>query len=132
MAGSLQEFSAVWLGLMALALVSTGVVAGVLAGMLGVGGGIVIVPVLYHVFTLMGVDESVRMHVAVGTSLATIVPTSIMSARAHRLRGSLNPAILARLVPPIDVLWGSSRKKGGVDSRHRRQVSAACDSYGRA
>jgi hypothetical protein len=101
MAGGLQDFSAAWLGLMALALVSTGVVAGVLAGMLGVGGGIVIVPVLYHVFTLMGVDESVRMHVAVGTSLATIVPTSIMSARAHRLRGSLNPAILGRLVPPV-------------------------------
>lgn len=97
----LQGFSPLWLVSMALALVSTGVVAGVLAGMLGVGGGIVIVPVLYHVFTLMGVDESVRMHVAVGTSLATIVPTSIMSARAHRLRGSLDPAMLKRLVPPV-------------------------------
>ena len=103
MAAGLDGFSAGWLVMMALALVATGVVAGVLAGMLGVGGGIVIVPVLYHVFTLMGVDESVRMHVAVGTSLATIVPTSIMSARAHRRRGSLNPAILARLVPPVIV-----------------------------
>lgn len=97
----LQGFSPLWLASMVLALVSTGVVAGVLAGLLGVGGGIVIVPVLYHVFTLMGVDESVRMHVAVGTSLATIVPTSIMSARAHRLRGSLDPAMLKRLVPPV-------------------------------
>jgi uncharacterized protein len=68
-----------------------------------VGGGIVIVPVLYHVFTLLGIDESVRMHVAVGTSLATIVPTSIMSARAHRKRGSLNPDILRRLVPAVVV-----------------------------
>lgn len=103
MTGALQGFSPLWLTSMALALVMTGVVAGVLAGMLGVGGGIVIVPVLYHVFTLMGLDESVRMHVAVGTSLATIVPTSIMSARAHRRRGSLNSAILARLVPPVVV-----------------------------
>jgi uncharacterized membrane protein YfcA len=101
MAGTLQGFSPLWLTSMALALVLTGVVAGLLAGMLGVGGGIVIVPVLYHVFTLMGLDESVRMHMAVGTSLATIVPTSIMSARAHRRRGSLNPSILARLVPPV-------------------------------
>lgn len=99
----LQGYSPLWLGTLALALVATGVVAGVLAGMLGVGGGIVIVPVLYHVFTLMGLDESVRMHMAVGTSLATIVPTSIMSARAHRRRGSLNPAILKRLVPPVVV-----------------------------
>jgi uncharacterized membrane protein YfcA len=49
-----------------------------------VGGGIVIVPVSYHIFTLLGTDESVRMHVTVGTSLATIIPTSIMSSRAHR------------------------------------------------
>ena len=105
----LDGYSPLWLATMAVALVSTGVVAGVLAGMLGVGGGIVIVPVLYHVFTLMGVDESVRMHVAVGTSLATIVPTSIMSARAHRRRGSLNPDMLKRLVPPVlvGVLVGS-------------------------
>ena len=92
-----------WIVLMAMSLTLTGVVAGVLAGLLGVGGGIVIVPVLYHVFTLMGVDADVRMHMAVGTSLATIVPTSIMSARAHRRRGSLDPAILRRLVPPVCV-----------------------------
>jgi len=49
-----------------------------------VGGGIVIVPVRYHIFTLLGTDESVRMHVTVGTSLATSIPTSIMSSRAHR------------------------------------------------
>jgi uncharacterized protein len=84
-----QQHSTVWLLSLALALLATGLVAGVLAGLLGVGGGIVIVPVLYHLFTLLGIDESVRMHVTVGTSLATIVPTSIMSSRAHRQRGSL-------------------------------------------
>ena len=99
----LQGHSALWLLALAVSLVLTGLVAGVLAGLLGVGGGIVIVPVLYHVFSLLGVDEAVRMHVAVGTSLATIVPTSIMSARAHRKRGSLNPDILRRLVPGVVV-----------------------------
>lgn len=101
--------STAWLLGLAAALLVTGVVAGVLAGLLGVGGGIVIVPVLYHLFTLLGIDESVRMHVAVGTSLATIIPTSIMSARAHRRRGSLNRELLGRLIPPVvvGVLIGS-------------------------
>ncbi|MBA4266196.1 MAG: hypothetical protein C0453_14030, partial [Comamonadaceae bacterium] len=79
-----DQYSAAWLIGLVLALLATGLVAGTLAGLLGVGGGIVIVPVLFHLFTLLGIDESVRMHVAVGTSLATIIPTSIMSARAHR------------------------------------------------
>ena len=98
-----NQYSTAWLLGLAAALLATGLVAGVLAGLLGVGGGIVIVPVLYHLFTLLGIDESVRMHVTVGTSLATIVPTSIMSARAHRKRGSLNPDILRRLVPAVVV-----------------------------
>jgi uncharacterized membrane protein YfcA len=115
----LQGHSALWLLALATSLVLTGLVAGVLAGLLGVGGGIVIVPVLYHVFTLLGVDESVRMHVAVGTSLATIVPTSVMSARAHHKRGNLNPDILRRLLPGVvvGVLLGaalSGRVSGGV------------------
>ncbi|AWI76660.1 hypothetical protein CEW83_16760 [Parazoarcus communis] len=102
-------YSATWLAGLVIALITTGVVAGILAGLLGVGGGIVIVPVLYHLFTLLGIDESVRMHVAVGTSLATIIPTSIMSARAHRRRGSLNPELLRKLIPPVvvGVLIGS-------------------------
>lgn len=90
-----------WLAALLLALVGTGLLAGVLAGLLGVGGGIVIVPVLFHLFTLLGVDPSVRMHVAVGTSLATIVPTSLMSSRAHRRRGSLDPALVHRLLPGV-------------------------------
>lgn len=88
---------------MAGALAATGAVAGVLAGLLGVGGGIVIVPVLYHVFTALGIDETVRMHLAVGTSLATIVPTSIRSAAAHRAKGSLDMALLTQLLPGVVV-----------------------------
>jgi uncharacterized membrane protein YfcA len=97
------QHSPLWLTGLALALLATGLVAGVLAGLLGVGGGIVIVPVLYHLFTLLGIDESVRMHAAVGTSLATIIPTSIMSSRAHRKRGSLDMALIKRLMPSVIV-----------------------------
>lgn len=88
------------LGLMAAAL-ATGVVAGTLAGLLGVGGGIVIVPVLYHIFPLLGIDESVRMHLAIGTSLATIILTSIMSARAHARRGALDRTLLVTYGPGV-------------------------------
>ena len=97
----LAQYSLSWLLGLTVALLITGVVAGLLAGLLGVGGGIVIVPVLYHLFTLLGVDPEVRMHVAVGTSLATIIPTSIISARAHRNRGSLDKQLLHRLIPSV-------------------------------
>jgi uncharacterized membrane protein YfcA len=79
---------------------ATGAVAGVLAGLLGVGGGIVVVPSLFFVLGYAGVDDGVRMQVAVATSLATIVPTSIISARAHRQRGSVDDALLKVWVPP--------------------------------
>ncbi len=105
----LDGYSLAWIVALAAALLATGMVAGMLAGMLGVGGGIVIVPVLYHVFTLLQLDESVRMHVAVGTSLATIVPTSVMSARAHWRKGNLDFTLLKKLVPTVmvGVLLGS-------------------------
>ena len=66
-----------------IAMVLTGAVGGLIAGLLGVGGGIVIVPVLELVLGYVGVDPAVRMHIAVGTSLAIIIPTSLSSARAH-------------------------------------------------
>ncbi|MCG5500278.1 sulfite exporter TauE/SafE family protein [Ectothiorhodospira lacustris] len=84
-----------------IALLATGVFAGILAGLLGVGGGIVIVPVLFHLFTFLDVDESVRMHLAVGTSLATIIPTSLRSARAHYHKGSLRPELFRALLPGV-------------------------------
>ncbi|MBI3507901.1 MAG: sulfite exporter TauE/SafE family protein [Proteobacteria bacterium] len=80
--------------------IATGAIAGLLAGMLGVGGGIVVVPSLYFVLGHVGVDIDVRMQVAVATSLATIIPTSILSARAHRQRGSVDTALLRAWVPP--------------------------------
>lgn len=75
-------------------LLAAGAVAGVTAGLLGVGGGIVIVPVLWHMFDAIGIDEDVRMHVAVGTSLATIIATSVSSVRAHHRRGAVDFALL--------------------------------------
>jgi len=85
------------------ALLVTGAIAGVLAGLLGVGGGIVIVPVLFLLFPLLGVEDSVLMHLAVGTSLATIIPTSIISARSHHKRGGVDFALLKSWGPPIFV-----------------------------
>lgn len=73
-----------------LALLATGAFAGVLAGLLGVGGGIVIVPVLFFLFQGFGVSAESAMLVATATSLATIVPTSISSIRSHNKKGNVD------------------------------------------
>ena len=73
-----------------LALLAAGVATGLLAGLLGIGGGSILVPVLYEVFGSLGVDDAVRMHLAVGTSLAVIVPTSLRSFAGHRARGAVD------------------------------------------
>jgi len=69
------------------AIVVAGVVTGFLAGLFGIGGGAVIVPVLYEIFRILDVPEEVRMQLCIGTSLAIIVPTTILSYRAHRAKG---------------------------------------------
>ena len=66
-----------------LGLMATGVVSGIAAGLLGIGGGAIIVPALSTALSLLGYDSDVVQHVAVGTSLAIIIPTGIMSARSH-------------------------------------------------
>ena len=66
-----------------------GACAGVLAGLFGVGGGIIIVPVLVFSFTLQGFDASILTHLAVGTSLATIIFTSVNAVREHHRRGAV-------------------------------------------
>lgn len=83
----------------ALAMVVTGMVSGVAAGLLGIGGGAVIVPALANSLLIMGYDPDVVQHVAVGTSLAIIIPTGIMSARAHYKRGALDVGLLKLWVP---------------------------------
>lgn len=79
-----------------LALAITGVVAGILAGLLGVGGGIVIVPVLYFLFQGFGVSPESAMVIATATSLATIVPTSLSSIRTHHRLGNVDVGLLKR------------------------------------
>ena len=77
-----------------LAIVLGGVVTGLLAGLFGVGGGAVIVPVLYEVFRILGVPEAVHMQLCVGTSLAIILPTTIRSYLTHRQKGLVVPRVI--------------------------------------
>jgi uncharacterized protein len=79
---------------LALLLVAAGALSGFLAGMFGVGGGAILVPVFYECFGLAGVPVEVRMPLCVGTSLAVIIPTSIRSARAHYSRGAVDMNVL--------------------------------------
>jgi uncharacterized membrane protein YfcA len=92
-----------------LALVTTGIFAGILAGLLGVGGGIVIVPVLFFLFQSFGVSPESAMLIATATSLATIVPTSISSIRSHNQKGNVDFELLKRWAAFvfIGVLLGS-------------------------
>lgn len=86
-----------------LALVATGVFAGLLAGLLGVGGGMVIVPVLFFLFQSFGVSPESAMVIATATSLATIVPTSISSIASHRKKGNVDFDLLKSWAPFIIV-----------------------------
>ncbi|MEZ5774626.1 MAG: sulfite exporter TauE/SafE family protein [Hyphomicrobiaceae bacterium] len=83
------------------ALLIGGLVVGFLSGLIGIGGGGILVPVLYELFRLMEVPEEVRMHMAVGTSLAVITPTSIRSFLSHRARGAVDEEVLWRLGPAV-------------------------------
>lgn len=82
-------------------LLATGAFAGILAGLLGVGGGIVIVPILFHIFTGFDVATGLAMPLAVGTSLSTIVLTSLVSARNHHARGGVDMALVKAWVLPV-------------------------------
>ncbi len=89
-----MQYSMETITLFILAILASGIIAGLIAGLLGVGGGIVLVPVLFYLFTLLQVDEGIRMHMAVGTSLSTIVATAMSSTRAHLAKGSIDIALL--------------------------------------
>lgn len=85
----------------AAALAGAGAVAGLLAGLFGIGGGAILVPVFYQLFGLLHIDDAVRMHLSVGTSLAIIVPTSIRSFLAHRKRGAVDQQLLGSWILPV-------------------------------
>lgn len=82
-------------------IVAGGVVSGFLAGLFGIGGGAIIVPILYEVFRIIGVGDDVRMQLCIGTSLAIIVPTTIRSYLAHRARGAVMPDVLRIWMAPM-------------------------------
>ena len=86
---------------LALLLVAVGALSGFLAGVFGIGGGAILVPVFYECFRLAGVPLEVRMPLCIGTSLAIIIPTSIRSYRAHYARGAVDMAILRKWWLPV-------------------------------
>lgn len=99
-------FDLSWL---AVSMLAAGAVTGLLAGVFGVGGGAVAVPILYELFRMVGVPEEVRMPLCVGTSLAIIIPTSIRSFTAHRAKGAVDMSILRVWAIPVvvGVIMGS-------------------------
>lgn len=87
--------------ILVLSYIALGVVGGILAGLMGIGGGIVIVPALYFLFAWQGFPDAHLMQLAVATSLATIIFTSIASARAHHRRGAVDWPTVFNLAPGI-------------------------------
>lgn len=83
------------------AIAGAGIIAGLLSGLLGIGGGGVLVPVLYEAFGVAGVPEDVRMHLTLGTTLAVIAPTVLTSLYAHNARGAVDMAVVRRMAPWI-------------------------------
>lgn len=84
---------------------STGAFAGVLAGLLGVGGGLIIVPLLTFVFTAQHLPDAYILHLALGTSLASIMFTSVSSLRAHHARGAVNWSVVRTI--SLGILTGT-------------------------
>jgi uncharacterized protein len=95
---------------LACAVVVGGVITGLLAGLFGIGGGAVIVPVLYEVFGALGVADEVRMQLCVGTSIAIILPTTVRSYLTHREKGLVVPRVIRLWAVPavIGVTCGAA------------------------
>ena len=88
------------IAMLAAAVVVAGIATGMLAGLFGIGGGAIIVPVLYEVFRILGVPEEVRMQLCVGSSMAIIIPTTIRSYLTHRATGTVLNEVLRQWTPP--------------------------------
>jgi len=82
-----------------LVLAGSGALAGFLSGLMGIGGGIVMIPFLYYAFTFFGAPEPYVMHMAVATALGIIIPTTFVSARAHQKRGAVDFDIAKTWIP---------------------------------
>jgi len=113
--------------LLVVAMLLSGCVAGLFAGLLGIGGGIVIVPMMEVALSIIGIDPSIRMHVAVATSLAVIVPTSISSARAHHERRAVDMALARQWA--VFVLIGALAGTWVAAQVHSRVLAAVFASF---
>lgn len=109
------------------ALLAAGMVTGFLSGLLGIGGGTVLVPVLYETFTALEIPDDIRMHLVLGTSFGVIVPTAIQSFRSHLAKGSVDRPALRTLAPWVvaGVLAGSVLVSS-VSSRALQWVWLVC------
>ncbi len=87
--------------LLAGVLLATGAAVGLIAGLLGIGGGGILVPVLFEVFRAVGVEPALCIHLAVGTSLSVIVPTSLRSFQSHRAKGVVDTALIKSMALPV-------------------------------
>jgi uncharacterized membrane protein YfcA len=99
MTGTLAGLTGNELLLLVAALVAAGLITGFMSGLLGIGGGGVLVPVLYETFTAIGIDPAIRMHMALGTSLLAISFTTYKSFSTHRARGAVDMDVLRRFAP---------------------------------
>ena len=88
---------------LAAAMLASGAFAGMLAGLFGIGGGGILVPILYELFRASGIRETACMQLAVGTSLAIIIPTAFRSFRAHHARGAVDMGVVRTLGPAVAV-----------------------------
>ncbi len=102
-----------------LIMLAAGALSGVMAGLIGIGGGIVIVPILEFSLSFFGVTDSVRMHIAIATSLAIIIVTSFSATRAHHRRGTVDVPLIkswavAMFVGAALGSWGASKLNGKI------------------
>jgi uncharacterized membrane protein YfcA len=95
--------------LLAVAIVAAGIVSGLLAGLFGIGGSSVVIPVLYEIFRVLGVPDDVRMQLSIGTALAVTVPTTVRAYFAHRAKGAVLDDVLRIWAIPaaVGVVVGS-------------------------
>lgn len=108
--------------LLAVAMLVSGCIAGLFAGLLGVGGGIIIVPTMEVALSIVGVDPAIRMHIAVATSLAVIIPTSIASSRAHHRKNAVDIGLVKRW--SLLVLFGALSGTYVAAQVHSRVLAA--------
>lgn len=101
---------------------AAGAFAGLLAGLFGIGGGMIIVSALIYIFAAQGVPEAALTHVGIGTSLATIIVTSISSLRAHNSHGAVNWDVWKRMAPGLVI--GSLIGAGVASAIHGKSLQA--------